>query len=381
MLKTQISTMGKNGIWGYGPYMGAVNIQNDKSTLFRQLRLHQVKGYDYSRLQNSTCDLVEETISSLETARYGFVFSSGMSIVHTILNLFSPGDHIICSHDLYKGTNQIFDWDNSESNIHITYLDTSDIMAIEHAVNSNTKAIFVETPTNFIMKVTDLSKISSFAKSLGLILIVDNTLMTPFFQRPIELGADIVLHTGTKYLCGLSDSLAGFAVTDHEELAEKLKLIQKLEGTMLSPFDSEMILIGIKSLPLRMEKLQANAMKLAVWLRDHPKIRRVYYVGLPEHAGHVISKYQTSGFGGMISFQVRDPSLVRQILERIQIIIFAECQGGLDSLKIYPMGHIESTILEETREAIDLKDTLLRLSVGIEDVEDLIADLAQAMDG
>lgn len=381
MLKTQFSTKAVHGSRSYDPLTGAVSIPIYQSATFRHPGLNQTTGYDYSRLQNPTREVLEETIAQLENARFGFAFSSGMAAVSTVLKHFKPGDHLIVSNDLYGGTYRIFDSIYSKYGLQFSYVDTSDFAAIETATVSSTRAIFVETPSNPMMKVADLRTIAAFAKSKGLLFIVDNTFLTPYFQRPIGLGADIVLHSGTKYLGGHNDTLAGFAVTDQEGLAEEIKLIQKSEGAVLSPFDSWLMLRGLKTLPLRMEKQQENALQLAEWLKQHPKVKEVFYVGLPEHPAYEISRSQSSGFGAMISFHVQTPELAAQILNRIQIITFAESLGGVESLMTYPMVQTHSAIPEAMREALGVNETLLRFSVGIEDAGDLIADLAQALEG
>ncbi len=246
-------------------------------------------------------------------------------------------------------------------------------------MKQNSKAVFVETPSNPMMKVTDLKKISELSKSNKMLLIVDNTFLTPYFQRPLELDADIVIHSGTKYLGGHNDTLAGLIVVNDENLAENLKLIQKSVGSVLGPFDSWLILRGIKTLGLRLEKQQQNAIHIAKWLKKHKMVTNVYYPGLSDHEGYEISKSQASGFGGMISFNVKDKSIVEKVLEKVRLIIFAESLGGVESLITYPVVQTHSAIPEQIRQKIGVTDTLLRLSVGIEAVEDIISDLDQAL--
>ena len=380
MLNLKISTKVVHGCKGCDPHTGAVSFPIYQSATFRHPGLHQTTGYDYSRLQNPTREELENTIAQLENARFGFAFSSGMAAVSSVLTLFSPGDHLIVSNDLYGGTYRIFESIYSRYGIRFTYLDTSNIMAVKNALEVNTKAIFVETPSNPMMRVTDLRKMAALTKSNKILLIVDNTFLTPYFQRPISLGANIVLHSATKYLGGHNDTLAGLVVTDDEALASSLKEIQKSEGAVLSPFDSWLILRGIKTLALRMEKQQENALRLSYWLKAHPKITHVHYVGLPDHPSYDISRVQSSGFGAMVSFNVAESSHVEKILEKIQVILFAESLGGVESLMTYPDIQTHSAIPEEMRESLGINSTLLRLSVGIEDIEDLIADLAQALE-
>jgi cystathionine gamma-synthase len=374
-----IATKAVHGCKCYDPHTGAVSFPIYQSATFRHPGLHQSTGYDYSRLQNPTREELENTIANLENGRYGFAFSSGMAAISTILMLFAPGDHIIVSDDLYGGTYRLFEEIFKKYGLEFSYIDTSSPAQIKSALKNNSKAIFVETPTNPMMKVADIKTVSAIAKQHGMLAIIDNTFLTPIFQRPLELGADIVLHSGTKYLGGHNDTLAGFIVVNEELLADKIKLVQKSEGAVLGPFDSWLILRGIKTLAIRVEKQQENALKVSKWLTAHKKVEKVYYVGLPDHESYELSKAQASGFGAMISFSVTDCSIVEQILERVKMIIFAESLGGVESLITYPMVQTHSAIPEELREKIGVTNKLLRLSVGIEAAEDIINDLEQAL--
>ncbi len=374
-----IKTKVVHGSKGFDPHTGAVSFPIYQSATFRHPGLHQTTGYDYSRLQNPTREELENTIANLEGGKSGFAFSSGMAAVSTILSLFSSGDHIVVSDDLYGGTYRLFEEIYKKYGLTFTYVDTSNISEIEGVLKDSSKAFFIETPSNPMMKVADLKKISALSKSKGMLLIVDNTFLSPYFQRPLELGADIILHSGTKYLGGHNDTLAGFIVVNSDALSERIRLIQKSVGAILPPFDSWLILRGIKTLAVRMEKQQQNALEIANWLCKHKNVTKVYYIGLPEHEGYDISKAQASGFGAMISFSVADKSLVEQILERVRVIIFAESLGGVETLITYPMVQTHSAIPETMRKKIGVTDKLLRLSVGIEAVEDIIADLEQAL--
>jgi cystathionine gamma-synthase len=378
--KHNISTKVVHGCKCYDSHTGAVSFPIYQSATFRHPGLYQTTGYDYSRLQNPTREELENTIANLENGRYGFAFSSGMAAISTILSLFSPGDHIIVSDDLYGGTYRLFDEIYKKYGMEFSYVDTSNIGNIEKAVKENSKAFFVETPSNPMMKVADLKRISQLAKNKEMLLIVDNTFLTPYFQRPLEFGADIVIHSGTKYLGGHNDTLAGLIVVNDDVLSEKLKLVQKSEGAVLSPFDSWLILRGIKTLGVRLEKQQENAMEIAKWLCNNKSVTRVNYVGLPEHEGYSVSKSQASGFGAMISFYVKDKQIVERVLEKVQLVIFAESLGGVESLITYPVVQTHAAIPEEMRQRIGVTDTLLRLSVGIEAAEDIIADLEQALE-
>ncbi len=380
MSKHSISTKVVHGSKGYDPHTGAVSFPIYQSATFRHPALHQTTGYDYSRLQNLTREELENTIANIENGKYGFAFSSGMAAISTILSLFLPGDHIIVSDDLYGGTFRLFEEIYKRYGVEFSYVNTSKIQDIENAVKDNSKAFFIETPSNPMMKVADLKAISEFAKDRRMLLIVDNTFLTPYFQRPLELGADIVVHSGTKYLGGHNDTLAGLVVVNDEELAEKFTLIQKSEGAVLSPFDSWLILRGIKTLGVRLEKQQENAMKISKWLCTHKNVTKVNYVGLPDHESYSISKSQASGFGAMISFNVKDVQVVERVLEKVRLVIFAESLGGVESLITYPVVQTHAAIPEEIRQRIGVTDTLLRLSVGIEAAEDIIADLEQALE-
>lgn len=304
-----------------------------------------------------------------------------MAAISAVLSLFSPGDHIIVSDDLYGGTYRLFEHVYRRYGLEFSYEDTSNLRNVEAAIQPNTRAFFVETPSNPMMKVTDLRGITNIAAGIGAATIVDNTFLTPYFQQPLALGADVVVHSGTKYLGGHNDTLAGFVIVNSEERAEEIKLLQKSVGATLAPFDSWLILRGLKTLGVRLYKQQANAFAIAEYLKVHPAVESVYYVGLPEHESYDVSRRQTSGFGGMISFTVKNAAKVEEILSRVQVISFAESLGGVESLITYPLVQTHASIPEEIRERLGINDRLLRLSVGIEAVEDLIADLDYSLRG
>lgn len=377
---TSIETQVVHGSQGYDPHTGAVSYPIYQSATFRHPGLHQTTGYDYSRLQNPTREELEKTIAGLEGGKHGFAFSSGMAAITTLIKLFSPGDHIVVSDDLYGGTYRLFEEIYKRFGLEFTYVDSSNINEVVLNIKENTAAIFIETPSNPLMKVTDILAVTRLAKERGLLTIVDNTFLTPYLQRPLELGTDLVIHSGTKYLGGHNDTLAGLIVVNDDNLIERLQLIQKSEGAILAPFDSWLILRGIKTLAIRMKKAEENTLLIAQWLKSHPKIDHVYYAGLPEHPGYEISKRQSTGFGAMISFTVKDQKLVEQILESVKVIIFAESLGGVESLITYPIVQTHAAIPQEMRERLGVNEFLLRLSVGIEAVEDLINDLEQAME-
>lgn len=368
-----------HGSKGHDPHTGSISFPIYQSATFRHPGLNQTTGYEYSRLQNPTREELENTMARLESGHTGFAFTSGMAAIQALLELFSKGDHLIVSDDLYGGTYRIFEEIYKKHGLEFSYVDTSDTENIIKALKDNTKCIFIETPSNPMMKVADIKGIVNISKAKNLVTIVDNTFLTPYFQRPLELGADIVMHSGTKYLGGHNDTLAGFVVVGSEELAEKIKFVHKSVGAVLPPFDSWLILRGIKTLGIRLVKQQSNAMQIADWLKSHKLVEKVYYVGLPDHESYEVSKSQASGFGAMISFTVKDACLVEKILGNVKIIAFAESLGGVESLITYPAIQTHSAIPVEIRDRLGVNDRLLRLSVGIEAVEDLIADLEQAM--
>lgn len=376
----KIETAVVHGSKGYDPDTGAVSFPIYQSATFRHPALYQTTGYDYSRLQNPTREELENTIAKLEGGSFGFAYSSGMAAVSTIIMaLFAPGDHLIVSDDLYGGTYRMFEEVYRKFGLEFSYVDTSSLPKIKDALKANSRGFFIETPSNPMMKVADIRTISEIAKEKGMLHVVDNTFLTPLYQRPLELGADLVVHSGTKYLGGHNDTLAGLIATGDEAIAEKLKLVQKSEGAVLPPFDSWLILRGIKTLGVRLEKAQKNAFAIADWLRRQRNVEKVYYVGLPDHEGYEVSKAQSRGFGAMISFTVRDRGLVERVLERVKLITFAESLGGVESLITYPMVQTHAAIPEEIRNRLGVTDRLLRLSVGIEAAEDIISDLEQAL--
>jgi len=378
--KRKIDTRVVHGNKSYDEKTGAVSFPIYQSATFRHPSLTETTGYDYSRLQNPTREEVECVVANLENGKYGAAFSSGMAAVSTLFTLFNTNDHIIVSEDLYGGTYRAVEEIYKKYGIEFSYIDTSDLTKVSNGIQENTVAIFVETPSNPMMRVTDIRGISKIAKNQGAVLIVDNTFLTPYFQIPLELGADAVIHSGTKYLGGHNDTLAGFIVVNDDDLSEKIKLIQRTQGAVLSPFDSWLIIRGIKTLGIRLEKQQASALKIAMWLEKQEQVEHVYYVGLESHPGYEINQTQSSGSGAMISFTVKDSSLIDRVLKRIELIIYAESLGGVETLITYPMMQTHAAIPEEIRNKLGVTDKLLRLSVGIENVEDLIDDLARSLE-
>ncbi|MCX8131488.1 MAG: PLP-dependent aspartate aminotransferase family protein [Clostridia bacterium] len=374
-----IETRLVHGDKGFDPYTGAISYPIYQSATFRHPGLNQTTGYDYSRLQNPTREELENTLAVLENGKAGFAFSSGMAAISALLEIFSPGDHIIVSDDLYGGTYRLFEEICKKHGLEFSYIDTSVKENLKNAVKANSRGIFIETPSNPMMKVTDIQFAVEIAKSHKMITIVDNTFLTPYFQKPMDMGADYVIHSGTKYLGGHNDTLAGFIVVKDDENAERIKLVQKSVGAVLAPFDSWLILRGIKTLAVRLNKQQKNACEIAKWLNLNKSVERVHYVGLTDHEGYEISKKQSSGFGAMISFTVKDYETISRVLEKVRVISYAESLGGVESLITYPILQTHSAIPKELRERLGVDEKLLRLSVGIEDTGDLINDLEQAL--
>ncbi|MCL2199402.1 MAG: PLP-dependent aspartate aminotransferase family protein [Defluviitaleaceae bacterium] len=358
---------------------GAVSVPIFQTATFTHPGVEQSTGYDYSRLQNPTREHLENLIAALEEGTEALAFSSGMAATSAFMEMLSPGDHVIASDDLYGGSVRLFEHISRKNGVVVTHVNTSDLAQIEAALRPTTKAIFIETPTNPMLQVTDILGVAQMTQKNGLILAVDNTFLTPYFQRPLALGADVVIHSGTKYLGGHNDTLAGFLVTNRDDIAEKLRFIHKTTGACLSPFDSWLMIRGIKTLAVRLRQQEKTALALAEWLQSQPLVKAVHYIGLPSHPSYALSKAQTSGFGGMISFEVESEAIAKQILERVALIGFAESLGGVETLITYPYLQTHADIPEEHRCAKGINKTLLRLSVGLEDVNDLIADLTNSL--
>ena len=358
---------------------GSLSVPIYQTATFAHPGVDRSTGYGYSRVQNPTREHLEKVVARLERGHDAMAFSSGMAAIAALMELFKIGDHLIVSDDLYGGSARLFTDINEKNGLRFDHVCTADPAVVEAHIRPETRAIFVETPTNPMMEVTDLAAVAAVAKAHGLLLIVDNTFLTPYFQKPIPLGADIVVHSGTKYLAGHNDTLAGFLVTARPELTEKLRRIYITTGACLAPFDSWLLLRGIKTLPVRMDRQQQTALRLAVWLREQPQVSRVYYVGLPDHPGYAVSLKQVTGFGAMISFSVDSAKRAAGLLEKVRLIRFAESLGGPESLMTYPCKQTHADVPAAERERLGVTDRLLRLSVGLEAVEDLIEDLAQAL--
>ena len=358
---------------------GAVCVPIFASATFAHPGVGESTGFDYSRTQNPTREHLERTLAALEGGCDAIAFSTGMAAASVLMELFSPGDHIVSIDDLYGGTYRLFKQISTKNGVSFSYSAT--IEGLADAITPTTKAIFIETPTNPMMQVIDIAAVAKIAQENKLLLIVDNTFLTPYYQRPLALGADIVLHSGTKYLGGHNDVLAGFLVAKDNGICERLRIIAKTMGAALSPFESYLVIRGIKTLAVRMERQQETAKKVASWLAGRDEIAAVYYIGLPEHPNYKTTLRQSSGFGGMISFSTRDEETAVALLERVKVIQYAESLGGTESLITYPLLQTHADIPEDVRMARGIDKRLLRLSVGLESANDLLSDLKQALEG
>ena len=359
------------------PY-GAVATPIYQTATFSHPAVGSSTGFDYSRESNPTRSELEETINGLEHAVLSLACSSGMAALTLCLELFNAGDHILCTEDLYGGSVRLFSTLGEKRGISFSYADTSNIEETRAQITPQTRALYIETPSNPTMSVTDIRAMKKLADEYSLLLIADNTFLSPYFQNPLDLGADLVIHSGTKFLNGHNDVLAGFVCTNREDLAEKLRYIYKTVGSCLSAFDSYLLLRGLKTLAVRMERQQQNALQIAQWLKKQPQVTDVLYIGLPEHPGYEVNLSQSRGFGSMISFHVDSKETAIRILDGVKLITYAESLGGTESLITYPRLQTHADVPEEIRERLGINDRLLRFSVGLEDVEDLIADLKQA---
>lgn len=363
------------------PHTGAVSVPIYQVSTYKQEGVGGHKGFEYSRTGNPTRHALEELIKDLEEGYAGFAFASGMAAITAVMMLFNSGDHVILTDDVYGGTYRVMTKVLNRLGLESTFVDTSDLSNIEKHIRPSTKALYIETPTNPLLKITDIQAASAIAKKHGLLTIVDNTFSTPYWQTPIALGADIVVHSATKYLGGHSDVVAGLAVVNSEELAERLHFLQNSTGGILGPQDSWLLMRGIKTLGVRMEEHEENARKIVEFLASHPAVQNVYYPGLESHPNYEIAKKQMRGFGGMVSFDVGSAEKAEQVLNRVRYFTLAESLGAVESLISLPAKMTHASIPKERREQLGITDGLIRVSVGLEDVEDLIEDLAQALHG
>lgn len=358
---------------------GAVSVPIYQVSTYKEDAPGVHRGYEYSRSGNPTRHALEELMKDLENGYAGFAYGSGMAAITSVMMLFNSGDHVILTDDVYGGTYRVMTKVLNRLGIDSVLIDTSNPENIEKAIQENTKAIYVETPTNPLLKITDLKKASEIALANDLYLIVDNTFSTPYWQNPIDLGADIVIHSATKYLGGHSDVVAGIAVVNSEKLAKDLHFVQNSTGGILGPQDSWLLMRGIKTLGIRMEEHESNTKKIVEFLADHPKVNKVHYPGLPSHPGHETAKRQARGFGGMISFDVGSGEEADKVLGKLHYFTLAESLGAVESLISIPARMTHASIPKDRREELGVTDGLIRVSVGLEDAEDLIEDLRQAL--
>ena len=358
---------------------GAVSVPIYQTSTYAQEALGKHKGFEYARAQNPTRLALEKNIAALENAKFGFAFASGMSATDACLKLVKAGDHVIVGDNTYGGTFRLFSRILSGYGIEFDYVDTSDATEVEKAFKANTRMVFVETPTNPVMTVTDLQAVSDLAHARGARVVCDNTFMSPYLQRPIDFGVDIVVHSTTKYLNGHSDSIGGFVALNNEEDAQWIGFVQNSIGAILSPFDSFLVLRGTKTLAVRMEAHDRNGRAVANFLAEHPRVQKVYYPGLQSHPQHELAGRQQKGFGGMVAFETGSLENAKKVLENVKLCTLAESLGGVETLISHPATMTHASVPLEKRNSLGITDGLVRISVGIEDLEDIIADLDQAL--
>ena len=369
-----------HGAVGHDPFTGSVSFPIFQTATFRFRALQDSYGYDYTRLQNPTVEELERTLAILEEGEHALALSSGMAAVMCVFALLKNNDHLILSDDIYGGTYEIAKTELRERGIETEFVDLSDLGLFKSSIKENTKMMFIDYPTNPTMKVADIAEISKIAKERGIIVVVDNTLLTPYYQKPLTLGADIVIHSGTKYLEGHNDTMAGFVITKTDEYFAPMRAFLTYQGACLAPLNAWLTLRGLKTLEIRMQRHNENAIKVAEFLRNHPKVKKVYFTGFKDHKDYKTTIKQSTGFGGLLSFEVDTKETALKVLEKVNMIIFAGSLGGVESLICYPVVVTHHEVPEEERLKLGINDCLLRLSVGIEDAEDIINDLAQALE-
>jgi cystathionine gamma-lyase/cystathionine beta-lyase/cystathionine gamma-lyase/homocysteine desulfhydrase len=362
------------------PTTGAVTVPIYQTSTYAQDGLGKHKGYEYARTQNPTRQALERNIAALEGAKYGFAFASGMAAIDATLRLVKSGEHVIVSDNTYGGTFRPFTRVLAHYNVEFDFVDTSDALNVESAIKPNTRMVFIETPTNPVMIVSDMREISEIAHRVGARVVCDNTFMSPYLQRPLEFGVDIVVHSTTKYLNGHSDGIGGVVVLNDDKDAEWIGFIQNSAGAILSPLDAWLVMRGTKTLALRMEQHDKSGRAVAAFLEEHPKVRKVYYPGSASHPQHALAQRQQRGFGGMVAFDVGSLSAARVVLESVKLCTLAESLGGVETLISHPATMTHASVDAEKRERLGITDGLVRISVGLEDTDDIIADIDQALD-
>ncbi len=367
------------GALGHDPVTGAISFPIFQASTYRHIGIKENTNFNYSRIINPTREEFERTMAIIDGGCHAFAVTSGMAAVSLVLTMLKSKEHILISDDVYGGTVRACESTLKTMGIEYNQVDFTNLEEVEKNIRDNTRMMLIETPTNPMMKVANIEEIAKLAHSKGITVVVDNTFLTGYYQKPLLFGADIVIYSATKYIAGHNDVLAGVVVVKTEEQRDYLKNQNAVLGASLSPMDSWLALRGLKTLAVRMEKHSSNAFKIANFLRNHPKVKKVYYVGFSDHPNYEITKKQTTGFGGMISFQLDSMETVNKFLERINLILFAESLGGVESLVTHPASRTHTEVSSQVREKLGISDTLLRLSVGIENCEDLISDLKQAL--
>jgi len=364
------------------PVTGSVMVPIYQTSTYAQESPGKHKGYEYSRTDNPTRTAYQQCVAALENGKYALAFSSGLATIDTLMHTLKTGDHVVAADDVYGGTFRLFDKVLTRFGIEFTFMDLSDPAKVEAAIRPNTKMLWIETPTNPTLKIFDIAALAKLARAKNVLSVVDNTFMSPYFQRPLDLGADLVVHSVTKYMNGHSDVVGGVLVTNHDALYTELKFLQNSIGAIPGPQDCFLVMRGLKTLHVRMKQHAENAMTVAKFLEAHPKVEKVIYPGLPSHPQYDLAKKQMTGFGGMISFYVKgDLASARKVLEKVRIFALAESLGGVESLIEHPAIMTHASVPAESRKALGIHDTLIRISVGIEDANDLIEDLKQALEG
>jgi cystathionine gamma-lyase/cystathionine beta-lyase/cystathionine gamma-lyase/homocysteine desulfhydrase len=361
------------------PATGAIIVPIYQTSTYVQEELGKNKGYEYARTSNPTRSALERNLACLEGGRYAYAFASGMAAINALMTLMKSGDHVLASHNLYGGSFRLFERVLKDFGLTFSYANTSRLEEVESAIRPNTRVLYVETPTNPVMEITDIAAAAALAHNRGLLLAVDNTFMSPYFQRPLELGADLVLHSTTKYLNGHSDGVGGAIILNDAALAGRLKFLQNAAGAILGPFDSWLVLRGVKTLAVRMRQHDANGQAIAQFLAAHPKVRKVYYPGLATHPQHELARRQMKGFGGMIAFETGSVENAKAVLRTVRLCSLAESLGGVETLISHPATMTHASVPPEDRQRLGITDGLVRISVGIEDVDDLIADLDHSL--
>ncbi len=363
------------------PHTGAVTIPIYQTSTYVQPELGRHKGYEYARTKNPTRSALEANLAALERGKQAHCFASGMSAIDTVFRLLQSGDHVVAGEDMYGGSFRLFSKVAEKFGVAFTYVDTSRVDALRSAIRPETRIVYLESPTNPMMRITDIAACAAVARERGALTVVDNTFCSPYLQRPIELGADVVVHSTTKFLNGHSDSVGGVVVSNSDELAERIGFLQNAVGAILSPFDSWLVLRGTKTLAVRMKRHEENGLAMAHYLSNHSKVKRVYYPGLPTHPQHALAAKQMNGFGSMISFELGSKENAKKFLDRVRLCSLAESLGGVETLISHPESMTHGSVPVETRQRLGITPGLVRISVGIEDIEDLIDDLENAFEG